>query len=699
MTCGHEHDHFQKRVTEAQCNKALEDAGRRLGAGCRWRLLREGCIWNKRSRDKKAKMTDLSAGSQLGRYELLVRIGHGGMASVWVARLRSGTGQDRLVAIKAMLPELAQDSSFRAMFLDEVQIVRSIDHENVVRVYEVSEDQGILYMVMEWVEGDSLRNLIRQARRRAAIPSEIAVRIVADTAAGLHAAHELRGWDGELRRVVHCDVSPHNILVGIDGMAKVVDFGIASAMGTLDSEGVVRGKLGYMSPEQALGEHLDRRSDTFSLGVVLYELATGEQLFKGRDAEHTLDLVRYAQVPPPSRVHAGFPKALEPIVLRSLERDPAHRFQTALEFQEALDSYLTSERILVSHAAVAQLLLKVVGERIRKRRDVLEAVADALDNERQLDATSDPGVVPDARIDLWSRDSNTDISRAATSTGSEISLGVAAKLQDTGAATTLAHPSHPSFAWRPRVWPWIGLGVFVTVAGALTYWRLAVDVPLPVNTMSDTAKPSAEAAPDPVRTTPPAETRTANPTLSLDALPVSEEGSSAFAGRPRTLPMLPRPSTGSASTAAGDQGATQTEAATPPHAARATGETSPKTDEPEIAEVSLTPSAPEVPPQEQTATPDGSRPKVSPFDRSAARAALASAAATTSSCGGQGPPAGAGSVTITFRPDGGATGASVSQKFLGTPVGNCVLSKFRGVRVPAFAGLPVTMTQSFTVPD
>ena len=133
---------------------------------------------------------ELKSGSTLGRYELLTRIGRGGMASVWVAREKAPvSGKQRLVAVKAMLPELARHSDFRSMFLEEGQIVRSIDHPNVVKVHEVSEDHGILYMAMEWVEGDSLRTVIKEAKRRRAIPAEMAVKIIADTAAGLHAAH------------------------------------------------------------------------------------------------------------------------------------------------------------------------------------------------------------------------------------------------------------------------------------------------------------------------------------------------------------------------------------------------------------------------------------------------------------------------------------------------------------------------------
>ncbi|HWZ91707.1 MAG TPA: serine/threonine-protein kinase, partial [Polyangiaceae bacterium] len=157
-------------------------------------------------------------GSKLGNYELVLRVGRGGMAAVWVARERAATTKDdRLVAVKVMLTELADESEFVKMFLDEVRLVRSIRHPNVVDVYDVGEDDGMMWMAMEWVEGESLHTVIAEAGKRRAIPPELAVRIIADAAAGLHAAHELRDLDGSLRGVVHRDISPHNILIGTNG--------------------------------------------------------------------------------------------------------------------------------------------------------------------------------------------------------------------------------------------------------------------------------------------------------------------------------------------------------------------------------------------------------------------------------------------------------------------------------------------------
>ncbi|HEY8943898.1 MAG TPA: serine/threonine-protein kinase, partial [Polyangiaceae bacterium] len=325
-------------------------------------------------------MDPLNSGSMLGRYEPLVRLGRGGMASVWVARESVGDVQ-RLLALKAMLPELAHHSDFRSMFLEEGQIIRSIDHPNVVKVHDVGEDRGILFMAMDWVEGDSLRALIQEARRRRPIPAEIAVKIIADAAAGLHAAHELRGWDGELRNVVHCDVSPHNILVGIDGRAKIVDFGVANARlhGDLGGDEKLKGKFSYMSPEQASGRSLDRRSDVFALGIVLYELTTGERLFRGDSPAHTLHLVTEAPIPDPRAVLPEYPEGLARIVRKALERDPEQRFQTADAIREALERYLVEERILVAHASIAQLVRRVLGARIEQLRQNLRETLAARD--------------------------------------------------------------------------------------------------------------------------------------------------------------------------------------------------------------------------------------------------------------------------------------------------------------------------------
>src|SRR6185369_1945259 len=325
---------------------------------------------------------ELKQGSRLGHYELLLRVGRGGMATVWVARERGQASKDdRLVAVKVMLTELADESEFIKMFLDEVRLVRSIHHPNVVDVYDVGEHEGMMWMSMEWVEGESLHTVIAEAGKRRAIPPELAVKIIADAASGLHAAHELRDLDGSLRGVVHRDVSPHNILIGTNGMVKLVDFGVAKAVGRISEAtraGQLKGKFGYMSPEQALGKAVDRRSDIFSLGIVLFELTTSRRLFRGEHDIDTLKLVIGGPIPKPTSIDAKYPAGLERIVLKALERNVDARYQSAQALAEDLRAYLKSERIVVAQSGLAGLMKRVLGERIEQRRKAVRAALKAL---------------------------------------------------------------------------------------------------------------------------------------------------------------------------------------------------------------------------------------------------------------------------------------------------------------------------------
>jgi serine/threonine-protein kinase len=273
-----------------------------------------------------------------------------------------------------MLPTLVGEHEFVHMFLDEVRLVRAIQHPNVVHVYDAGEQAGTMWMAMEWVEGESLHSIIREAGKRHAIPTEIAVRIIADLAAGLHAAHELRDARGLPLNLVHRDVSPQNVLISTTGQVKLVDFGVAKALDRISEKtrtGHLKGKFGYMSPEQILGRNVDRRSDVFSLGIVLYELTTGRRLFRGKNEMHTLELVTKARVEPPSRVDPDFPAHLESILMKALALRAEDRYPTAAELELALRSYLKSECILVPQSGVASLLKRVVGGAIEQRRRAL----------------------------------------------------------------------------------------------------------------------------------------------------------------------------------------------------------------------------------------------------------------------------------------------------------------------------------------
>ncbi len=645
---------------------------------------------------------ELQTGAMLGRYELLAQIGRGGMASVWVARERSPTGKQRLVAVKALLPALARRSDFRTMFLEEGQTIRSIEHDNVVTVYEVAEDHGLLYMAMEWIEGDSLRTVIKEARKRRAIPAEMAVRMIADTAAGLHAAHELRGWDGELRNLVHCDVSPHNILIGLEGVTKLTDFGVASAEEHLDQlqgRDRVKGKFGYMSPEQAQGLALDRRSDLFALGIVLFELTTGERLFKGRDNDHTIELVVGGAIPTPSSLKPDYPPALEAIVMRALERDPARRFQTAEELGQALDRYLVSERIMVARAGVAQLLKRVVGARIEQRRDSIRSAL-AL-----VDGAASGALVPSSSLGpRVSMPSVTELSSPSASfsptdrshpsdapswSGSISSVGGTSSTGSHATTTAATSRSKPAPKERAARSPWlfaIGtvVGVAAGIAAVVAVRNAQAPTRIPLTTVQAAAAASSGTAPK----------RKAGKDdgIDIDALPVAGDS----AGRTFTEDEKKRleDSWKNRNHEPGDQIVLAETPDTP--AAKKPGSVAPADvhldDQPSPAAT----TAPTTAPAPTPATPPGKPP---PLNQGAAIAALGRAASGAGGCKRADGPSGAGRATVTFAPSGSVASVSIGSPFAGTAVGSCVAGRYRALTLPAFSGSPVTLGSSFVVPE
>jgi serine/threonine-protein kinase len=619
---------------------------------------------------------ELKSGSTLGRYELLIRLGRGGMASVWVARERAPvSGKQRLVAVKAMLPELARDSAFRAMFLEEGQIVRSIDHPHVVKVHEVSEDHGNLYMAMEWVEGDSLRTVIKEARRRRAIPAEIAVKIIADAAAGLHAAHELRGWDGELRNIVHCDVSPHNILVGLDGRAKLVDFGVANATAHSDlgSEDKIKGKFGYMSPEQARAESLDRRSDVFALGIVLFELVTGERLFRGENAAHSLELVKKSKIPNPSELNPRLSPQLVSIVQRSLERDLSKRFQTARQMSEALERYLVEDRVMVSHASVGQLVRRVLGSRIETQRQALREALTASDGVVAAGLVPDLPAAPDRSHPSFSSSGRFPASPSEPPTSSSIS-----------SKSSTPHPQsfEPAPKRKSSIMPFLVAVVGLGAAGtAVWFVNNQQPAPLPASgANAPDATVSAKRHDDHYTEEPGASG------VNINSIPLAsgtpEDG--AAGGRTRSS----RP---------GGPADVSVHAAKPGKPDKEEPKPDKEEPKPDKEEPAPEPQEPELqpPPTEKPPPPD----QRAPLNRASALTALSSAANSAASCKREGGPTGTGSASITFSPEGPVTSVSLSAPFAGTPVGNCIQTVFRSVHVTAFSGSAITLSKSFRIPE
>ena len=288
----------------------------------------------------------LTPGMVLGRYELLLPIAQGGMATVWAARQRGSRGFQKTVAIKTMLPSLSEDPQFEQMFLDEAALAAKIHHPNVCEILDLGEQDEVLYIVMEWIDGEALSVIHKAARKnQAQLPVRLTMRMLAQASAGLHAAHELRDENDVPLQLVHRDVSPQNILVTYDGLVKLVDFGVAKAMGRAGSDtnaGQLKGKVPYMSPEQARGGIVDRRTDIFAMGIVLYKMTTGLHPFMGDNDLLTMKNIISRPLLPPRVKNPSFPAEVEHILLKCLQKDPDKRFQTMAELTSAIDRAVTS---------------------------------------------------------------------------------------------------------------------------------------------------------------------------------------------------------------------------------------------------------------------------------------------------------------------------------------------------------------------
>ena len=271
-----------------------------------------------------------------GRYLLLERLAIGGMAEVWLAEVRGEPG--RRYAVKRLLPTLADDPAFVTMFLDEARIGAQLDHPGIVPVHDLGREGAGYFMAMDYLAGQDLRALLARLRHDGSrLPVALSAFVLAEAARALDHAHRALGHDGTPLHVVHRDLSPANVLLGYDGRVAVIDFGIAQAAFRAHREGaVLRGKFGYLSPEQVRGLPVDRRADVFSLGAVLHELLTGHRLFHGPSDLAVLERVRAAQVRPPSERNPAVPPALDAVVLSALARDPAERLPWASALAEAL---------------------------------------------------------------------------------------------------------------------------------------------------------------------------------------------------------------------------------------------------------------------------------------------------------------------------------------------------------------------------
>jgi tRNA A-37 threonylcarbamoyl transferase component Bud32 len=315
-------------------------------------------------------------GTRLDRFELIAELASGGMGAIFLARLGGAGGFQRLYAIKRLHEHLARHTEFIEMFLDEARLAARIHHPNVVPILEIGMTDAGYYLVMEYVEGDTAGHLFRCAALEGKpVNHRVAVRIALDVLAGLHAAHEGTDDEGHPLEIVHRDVSPHNILVSVDGVSRITDFGIARAAARLavTRSGQLKGKIAYMAPEQARSEKIDRRADVFCLGICLWEMLAQKRLFRTDAEGETLNRLLYEPIPSLRSVDPAISPALDAVCMKALSRDLEHRFATAAEFSDALEHAARSLDLVGTHRDVALCMADVLGEDLSERRADLRA--------------------------------------------------------------------------------------------------------------------------------------------------------------------------------------------------------------------------------------------------------------------------------------------------------------------------------------
>ncbi len=464
----------------------------------------------------------------LGRYALYQKIASGGMASVHLGRLLGPVGFARTVAIKRMHPQLASDPEFVSMFLDEARLAARIRHPNVVPTLDVVALEDELFLVMDLVQGESLSRLIRAASQRGErIPTEMIATIMVGALHGLHAAHEARSDGGEPLGIVHRDVSPHNILVGTDGVARVLDFGVAKAAGRLQTtrEGQLKGKLGYMAPEQIRGE-VTRVTDVYAASVVLWEALTSKRLFKGDNEAQVLDLVLRGCDVPPGKYAPGLPSALDEVTMRGLSLDPARRFSTAREMARALED--------ATPLATASRIGDWVEVTAKDTLDERSARIASIESDSSLQAPPRAPQPAPSIVGVTDTPAGDDVVPTQLSSGSVSSAG----------------QSPPSGARRRTSWLLatgaalvVGAAIVAMVSRPSTGTRAAASTPVITTAPAPSPPPSVAATPSP------APTQSAAPPASASSPSSAAASASPVPPPPRSVqPRLPAATTPTAST-------------------------------------------------------------------------------------------------------------------------------------------------------
>nr|WP_275939092.1 serine/threonine-protein kinase [Polyangium spumosum] len=402
-------------------------------------------------------------------------VAQGGMAAVWAARMVGSRGFQKLVAIKTMLPGLSEDPEFEAMFLDEARLASRIRHPHVAEILDLGDENGVLYIVMEWINGESLFVINRAAKEQGGFPLPLLLRILSSACAGLNAAHEMRDDEGQPLGLVHRDVNPANVMVSYDGIVKIVDFGVAKATANVTITrvpGMMKGKAHYMSPEQIRGERLDRRSDIFSLGILMYVMITGRHPFKASTDKQTMDnIVGNDPVPLRELVPSVRPD-LEAVVMRALAKRASDRWIDCAEMQRALDQITNAIGAAVTDGDVASFMRKVMGERSSQRRAEIAASIQAADargvESNEVPASRRRGGPPSSRGASLEGIIPVSLDGGGASPAPPPAIVVPSVPPPPAAAPTALVTSKR----KRSVWPWLVFLLFVSVGGAAAALRL-----------------------------------------------------------------------------------------------------------------------------------------------------------------------------------------------------------------------------------
>jgi eukaryotic-like serine/threonine-protein kinase len=342
----------------------------------------------------------VAEGSILGKYRMIAEIGRGGMADVYLAVAQGPGGFNKLVVIKERRGQLAQDPEFLTMFLDEARIAARLNHPNIVQTYEVGQDGDRYFIAMEFLDGQPLNRIRSRFRERDDFTLAMHVRIIADVLAALQHAHELADFDGRPLEVVHRDVTPQNVFVTYDGHTKLVDFGIAKTANSSSETrtGVLKGKIGYMSPEQARGERVDRCTDIFAVGVMLWESAVRQRMFKGLTDIATLGKVIHGDIPSMRAVRPDVPEAIERICARALSVRREDRYPSAAEMQNDLEQYLAATGERVATRDIAKVVAQAFAEDRARIKSLIDEQLRLIRSTSKV--TSLPVIEPSPRISL-----------------------------------------------------------------------------------------------------------------------------------------------------------------------------------------------------------------------------------------------------------------------------------------------------------